>query len=70
MARKVRELKAELRRAGCRELPGRGSHTKWTHAALPAPVVLSGHDGDDAQPYQESAVRQALARIAAARRTP
>lgn len=53
---------------GCRETPGKGSHTKWFHPALPRPVVLAGHDGDDAQAYQEAAVRQALARIAAAQR--
>ena len=68
MAGKIRDLKADLRRAGCRETPGKGSHTKWFHPALPRPVVLAGHDGDDAQAYQEAAVRQALARIAAAQR--
>jgi predicted RNA binding protein YcfA (HicA-like mRNA interferase family) len=62
MPRKVRQLRAELARNGFAKEPsrGKGSHTYWTHPLLPYPVVLSGHDGDDAEHYQERAVRNAL----------
>jgi predicted RNA binding protein YcfA (HicA-like mRNA interferase family) len=65
MPRKIRQLLADLAKAGFVKdtKRGRGSHTYWEHPQLPAhPVVLSGHDGDDAQPYQEKAVREALQR--------
>lgn len=62
MPRKVRELRSVLARHGSVKVRGRGkgSHTYWTHPLLPTPVVLSGHDGDDADHYQERAVRNAL----------
>jgi predicted RNA binding protein YcfA (HicA-like mRNA interferase family) len=64
MPRKIRELKADLRRAGWREIPGRGkgSHTHWSHPLVPDPITLSGHDGHDAQPYQERDVREGIRR--------
>ncbi|HEX5504870.1 MAG TPA: type II toxin-antitoxin system HicA family toxin [Thermomicrobiales bacterium] len=65
MPRKLRQLKADLRRAGFVERPkrGKGSHGYWEHQDVAeARVLLSGHDGDDAQPYQEQQVRAALAR--------
>ena len=60
MPRKIRALKADLRQAGFRWRPGKGSHTVWAHPALPDEVTLSGHDGDDAKPYQEKRVRNVL----------
>ncbi|HEX6797676.1 MAG TPA: type II toxin-antitoxin system HicA family toxin [Ktedonobacterales bacterium] len=62
MPRKIRQLRAELAQHGFVQERGRGkgSHTYWTHPLLPHPVVLSGHDGDDADHYQERAVRNAL----------
>lgn len=63
MPRKLRELKAALRRAGCVEAPGRGSHTGWRHPVLAEKLTLSGRDGDDAQPYQERQLRRILARL-------
>ena len=60
MPRKLRQLKADLRKAGFVERPGKGSHTNWTHALVPIGVTLSGHDGDEAKPYQERDVREAL----------
>ena len=60
MPRKLRQLRADLRRAGFRNRGGKGSHTNWEHPLLPYPVGLSGQDGDDAQPYQERDVRAAL----------
>jgi predicted RNA binding protein YcfA (HicA-like mRNA interferase family) len=71
MPRKVRELKADLRKAGFTWRPGRGSHQFWEHPLVPdVPVVLSGHDGDDADRYQERDVRKALAKLREAERTP
>jgi len=70
MPRKVRQLRADLRRAGFVLDPqrGKGSHTWWTHTLAPGnPVNLAGQDGDDAQRYQEHAVRAALAAVAQAR---
>ncbi len=61
MPRKVRELKADLRRAGFRVRPGKGSHSVWKHRLVPERVTLSGADGDDAKPYQERDVRAAVA---------
>ncbi|HET8629720.1 MAG TPA: type II toxin-antitoxin system HicB family antitoxin [Thermomicrobiales bacterium] len=72
MPRKVRQLKADLRRAGFIERPrrGKGSQGYWEHPDVPeARVLLSGHDGDDAQPYQERQVRAVLARPRASART-
>ncbi len=71
MPRKIRELKADLRRAGFEELRrrGKGSHSYWEHPAVPAARVnLAGADGDDAQHYQERAVRDALAQVRQAQR--
>jgi hypothetical protein len=61
MPRKVRQLKADLRKAEFVWRPGKGSHTVWTHSLLPADsMTLSGNDGDDAQPFQEKDVRRIL----------
>jgi hypothetical protein len=65
MARKLRELKAELRRAGATQTAQESSHTKWKHPLVPGMLIgLSGHDGDDAKAYQERDLREALRRIA------
>ena len=67
MPRRLRELKADLRRAGFVEQPGRGkgSHSWWSHPLAPdSPVNLAGQDGADAQRYQEREVRNALAAVA------
>jgi hypothetical protein len=70
MPRKIRQLLRDLRRAGYRELPdrGKGSHTVWAHPLVPdLQPTIAGHDGDDAKPYQERAVRDALAAAEAAK---
>ena len=70
MPRKIRQLKVDLRKAGAYQVSQEGSHTKWKHPFVPAvTLILSGHDGDDAKPYQEKAVRDLLQRIAEARRS-
>jgi hypothetical protein len=64
MPRKIRQLKADLRREGYQLLPkrGKGDHTAWRHPLVGGrPVILDGQDGDDAKRYQEQDVRQAVA---------
>jgi predicted RNA binding protein YcfA (HicA-like mRNA interferase family) len=63
MPRKIRELKADLRRAGCTMQPGKGSHTGWRHPLTRGKLTLSGKDGDDAQDYQEAQIRVFLEQI-------
>lgn len=64
MPQKIRQLKAALSRAGFSVRPGKGSHTVWTHPALPEEeLTISGKDGDDAKPYQEKDVRKILERL-------
>ena len=65
MLRKIRQLKADLRRAGFVEEAdrGKGSHSRWHHPAEAGTrVILAGHEGDDAKPYQERDVREAIAK--------
>lgn len=70
MPRKIRQLKTDLRKAGAYQVSQEGSHIKWKHPLVPASMlILSGHDGDDAKPYQEKAVRDLLREIAEARRS-
>ncbi len=70
MPRKIRELRAELRQAGFTLLKRRakGSHTAWRHPDVPTTVIIAGHDGGDADHYQEDDVREALAMLARARK--
>jgi predicted RNA binding protein YcfA (HicA-like mRNA interferase family) len=59
MPRKVRQLVAELTRAGFTDRGGKGSHRNFTHRKG-VRVTLSGGSGDDAKHYQERDVRRAL----------
>ena len=70
MPRKVRQLRAELKREGFSIDPkrGKGSHTYWTHPLVSYPVVISGQDGDDADKYQERDVRDAMYDLREARK--
>lgn len=67
MPRKVRQLKASLHRAGAYQVSLEGSHAKWRHPLVSVSIVLSGHDSDDAKPYQEKAVHIWLQQIAKAK---
>ena len=58
MPKKVRELKAALRKAGFRWRPGKGSHTIWEHPLADKSITLSGKDGRDARRYQEAEVEE------------
>ena len=69
MPRKIRELKADLQRAGFTQRSAKGSHTYWKHPLLPQDrLSLSGGDGDDAKPYQERQVRASVKKAEDARR--
>ena len=61
MPKKIRELKALLRKAGWTLVKGggKGSHTKWSHPRVARKVILSGNDGDDANRKQERDVDNA-----------
>lgn len=69
MPKKIRELKAMLKKAGFRWRPGKGSHTNWEHPLASKPVTLSGNDGRDARPYQERDVAEAIAEVERAKRS-
>jgi predicted RNA binding protein YcfA (HicA-like mRNA interferase family) len=57
---KVRELIAELARAGFKSRGGKGSHRNFVHPKASRPVTISGAAGDDAKQYQIRAVEQAI----------
>ena len=59
MPRKLRELIADLKKAGFVDRGGKGSHRNLKHASG-VKITLSGRLGDDAKPYQEREVHKAL----------
>ena len=59
MPRKVRQLIAELERAGFVNWGGKGSHRNFIHLKGQR-VTISGGAGDDALPYQERQVRRRI----------
>ena len=63
MPKKIRELKAMLRKAGFIEKPGKGSHTNWIHPLYQGKITISGNDGKDAQKYQENKVLRAIKEV-------
>ena len=63
MPRKIRELAKDLTKAGYvyDSRRGKGSHRWYEHPRPGVPAVnLAGKLGDDAKPYQEDDVRDAL----------
>ena len=60
MPRKVRELVAELERAGFVNRGGKGSHRSYVHPQVTRPVTISGKLRDDARRYQVCAVHLAI----------
>jgi predicted RNA binding protein YcfA (HicA-like mRNA interferase family) len=60
MPRKVRQLIADLEKAGFVNRGGKGSHRNFTHPKG-VRVTVSGSAGDDARHYQERDVKRALA---------
>jgi len=65
MPKKIRELLANLKKAGFYEISGagKGSHRKYTHEKYFGAVTVSSKLGDDAKPYQEKQVKQAIEEI-------
>ena len=59
MPRKIRKLVRLLRKAGFVRRGGRGSHRNLKHPSG-VRITVSGQLGDDAKPYQERDVDQAL----------
>jgi predicted RNA binding protein YcfA (HicA-like mRNA interferase family) len=59
MPRKLRQLMADLEKAGFVDRGGKGSHRNFTHPKG-LRVTISGGAGDDAKHYQERDVCRAL----------
>jgi predicted RNA binding protein YcfA (HicA-like mRNA interferase family) len=59
MPRKVRQLIADLEKAGFVNRGGKGSHRNYMHPKG-ARVTVSGGLGDDVFPYQERQVRRRI----------
>ena len=64
MAKKVRELKALLSRAGFACRRAKGSHSVWQHPSGMGRVTVAGKDGDDAPLYLERQVLREIAKVA------
>ncbi|MEE9143929.1 MAG: type II toxin-antitoxin system HicA family toxin [Candidatus Binatia bacterium] len=60
MPPKVRELIAELERAGFVNRGGKGSHRNFVHPKVTRPITISGRPGNDAKQYQVRAVGLAI----------
>jgi len=60
MPPKIRDLIAELEKAGFVNRGGKGSHRNFVHQKVQKPIIISGKLGDDAKHYQSRAVRKAL----------
>jgi predicted RNA binding protein YcfA (HicA-like mRNA interferase family) len=63
MPPKVRDLIADLERAGFQDRGGKGSHRNFVHPKLSKPITISGKLGDDAKQYQIRAVRSAVVEV-------
>jgi predicted RNA binding protein YcfA (HicA-like mRNA interferase family) len=59
---KIRELIRELKAAVFEDRGGKGSQRNLRHPSG-VRITLSGSTGSDAKPYQEQAVRAAIARV-------
>ena len=64
MPRKIRNLIADLEKAGWRlDDSGKGSHRKFAHPRSPRKVIVSGASGADAHHYQEKLVKTAIREV-------
>ena len=59
---KVRQLIADLTKAGFVNRGGKVSHRNFIHGSSGAGITLSGREGDDALHYQEQELKRAIAR--------
>lgn len=62
MPRRIRQLIADLEKAGFTNRGGKGSHRNFTHPKG-LRVTLSGNPSDEAKHYQERDVRRVLAAV-------
>lgn len=62
MPRKIRELIRDLKKAGFVNRGGKGSHRNFKHTAG-VKITISGKPGDDAKPYQERNLTEAIAKV-------
>jgi predicted RNA binding protein YcfA (HicA-like mRNA interferase family) len=62
MPPKIRELIAELERAGFINRGGKGSHRNYEHPNGYG-ITISGNLGADARKYQEKLVKKALKKV-------
>lgn len=63
MPRQIRQLIADLEGADFVDRGGKGSHRNFLHPSG-VKITLSGNAGDDAKPYQEKVVEQAIEEVA------
>ena len=60
MPQKVKDLVADLERAGFVNRGGKGSHRNFIHPRVSKPITISGSLGDDAKFYQVRAVERSI----------
>jgi predicted RNA binding protein YcfA (HicA-like mRNA interferase family) len=56
---KIRQLIADLRKAGFVNTGGKGSHRNFKHPKGPR-ITISGKLGDDVKPFQEKLVEKSI----------
>ena len=62
MPRKIRQLIADLEKAGFINRGGKGSHRNYEHPSG-VRITISGGLGDDAQPYQEKLIIRVMLEV-------
>lgn len=62
MPKKIRELIAELEKAGFKNRGGKGSHRNFMHING-VKITISGKNGDDAKKYQERDLKKAISEV-------
>ncbi len=62
MPRKIRDLIKDLKKAGFVNRGGKGSHKNFLHSTGVV-ITISGKTGDDAKPYQEKQLKEALKKV-------
>ena len=60
MPPKIRELIADLKKAGFIDRGGKGSHRNFVHPKVSKPITIAGKLGDDSKQYQIKAVAMAI----------
>jgi predicted RNA binding protein YcfA (HicA-like mRNA interferase family) len=63
MPPKIRDLIAQLEKAGFRNVGGKGSHRKFVHECYLGHLVVSGNPGADAEKYKIRLVEEAIKEV-------